>query len=365
MPLTVLHVSETTLGGVGVVLRDLVAAQVARGDRVVVAAPQDDQLARAVAPTGGRAYTWVPGARPGPAMPHVLRQLRQVVRTERPDLVHLHTSMAGMCGRLVVRRRVPTVFQPHSWSFFAVEGAARTGALVWERLGARWADVVLCVSADERTAAAAHGIRARMEVVPNGVDLARWQSAGPQQRQAARTRLGLADGPLAVCVGRLHRQKGQHRLLDVWPDVLAEVPAASLALVGGGPDEESLRGRRVPAVLMPGSGNVADWLAAADVVAQPSRWEGMSLSLLEAMASARSVVVTDVPGMAEVVRDGSGQLVTEGDGAELAAALVRRLTDPVLAAAEGARGRELVAQHHDLAVQRAAVLRVVDQAAAR
>jgi glycosyltransferase involved in cell wall biosynthesis len=362
VPPTVLHVSETTLGGVGAVIADLAAAQAARGQRVVVAAPLDARISAVVERSGGRQHDWVPGAKPGPRLPASLRALAGIVSAEQPDLVHLHTSMAGMCGRLVVRRRRPTLFQPHSWSFFAVEGAARRGALVWERFGARWATATLCVSEDERRYAEAAGIRARYVVVPNGVDLEAWPAADAEARAQARGRLGLGEEPLAVCVGRLHRQKGQHRLLDAWPAVLARIPDARLALVGEGPDRGALEARSPERTTFAGqTGSPRDWVTAADVIVQPSVWEGMSLSLLEAMATARSVVVTDVPGMREVVRDGCGAVVPPGDAAQLAEAIVLRLADPGVAAGEGRVARVVVEQFHDLAVQREAVLRLCDE----
>jgi glycosyltransferase involved in cell wall biosynthesis len=350
--LRVLHVSETTLGGVGGVVADLVAGQADEGWHVSVAAPAHAGLAALAARSGGRLHDWLPAS---------LRALAGVVRAERPDVVHLHTSMAGMCGRLVLRRRTPTLFQPHSWSFFATTGAVRTASLAWERLAARWADVVLCVSDDERRHAEASGVRGRFVVVANGVDLDRWPCPAPEERPAARERLGLGAGPLVACVGRLHRQKGQHRLLDAWPLVRARVPGAQLALVGEGPDRDELAARAVDGVLLAGHTSAArDWLVAADVVAQPSTWEGMSLALLESMASARSVVVTDVPGMREVVAPGSGAVVPLDDPAALAEALGQRLLDPGLAAQEGAAGRRIVEARHDLAQQRRQVLALTE-----
>jgi glycosyltransferase involved in cell wall biosynthesis len=365
VPLRVLHVSETTDGGVGHVLRDLVRAQAERGWTVSVACPPDDRLSGAVAAAGGGHAPWTPGARPGPATPADILRLAATVRDVDPQVVHLHSSMAGLCGRLVVRRRRATLFQPHSWSFFAREGAARRAALAWERGGARWADLVLCVSEQERAAAQRAGLAVRTAVVPNGVDLERFRPADAAGRAATRRRLGVGQAPLVVCVGRLHRQKGQHRLLDVWPAVRERVPEAVLALVGEGADRPALQERAVPGCRLVGAtSDVVGWLHAADVVAQPSVWEGMSLALLEAMACGRSVVVTDVPGNREVVQGGVGAVVPPDDPQALADALVARLLRPDLREREGRRGRARVQAEHDLDRQRDEVLRLTEQLAA-
>lgn len=356
--------SETTDGGVGHVLADLLPAQAARGWRVVLAAPPHNALDARLRAAGGATVPWSPGVRPGPGLPAALRALSRIIRTEQPALIHLHTSMAGLCGRLVVRGRRPTIFQPHSWSFFALEGAVRRAALRWERVAARWSTVVLCVSEDERRHAQRSGLQARFVVIPNGVDLGHFRPADGVARTRSRMHLGLDDAPLVVCVGRLHRQKGQSALLDAWPAVLEAVPSARLALVGDGPDRSALERRAGSRVRFAGrTDQVASWLAAADVVVQPSVWEGMSLSLLEAMAVGRSVVVTDVPGMREVVVAGSGAVVPPGSRSALAAAVVQRLRDPRLTAAEGAAGRRLVEERHDLTAQRAAVLELAQELA--
>jgi glycosyltransferase involved in cell wall biosynthesis len=103
-----------------------------------------------------------------------------------------------------------------------------------------------------------------------------------------------------------------------------------------------------------------DWLAAADVVAMPSRWEGLSLVMLEAMASARSVVATDVAGAREALAE-AGAIVPVGATQPLADALAERLTDPALAAREGAEGRRRVERDFDLAKMTARVAELYDE----
>ncbi len=241
------------------------------------------------------------------------------------------------------------MFQPHAWSFEAARGAARSASVVWERVAARWTDLVVCVSEGERERAEAAGVEAQWAVVPNGVDLERFPPASEEDRAAARERLGLGAGPIVVCVGRLSRQKGQDVLLDAWPEIARTVEGARLALVGSGPEEQALRGTAPPGVLFAGERtDVGDWYAAADVVTFPSRWEGMALTLLEAMARERSVVATDVAGAREALGVGAGAIVAVERPESLAAAIVERLLEPERAAAEGRTARARAEQSHDL-----------------
>ncbi len=99
-------------------------------------------------------------------------------------------------------------------------------------------------------------------------------------------------------------------LLEAWPAVRARVPGARLVLVGDGPTEPELRAAAGEGVDLVGPRkDVPDWLAAADVVVAPSRWEGMALTLLEAMATGRSVVATEVAGAGEALGDEAGRIV--------------------------------------------------------
>jgi glycosyltransferase involved in cell wall biosynthesis len=151
----------------------------------------------------------------------------------------------------------------------------------------------------------------------------------------------------------LTRQKAQDVLVAAWPRIADRVPGVRLSLVGDGPDGERLRAAAPSGVAFPGRrDDVADWLAAADVVALPSRWEGMSYVMLEAMASGRSVVASDVGGAGEVIGERGGRtagaLVRPDDPVALADAIVERLHDANTAASEGAEGARRARADHDL-----------------
>ncbi len=320
---------------------------------MLVACPGEGPLTRELTEAAVDARPWPSRRTPGPwAIPEAAR-LARVVADFAPDVVHLHSSKAGLAGRLAVRGRRPTLFQPHAWSF-DVGGVTGRLARIWERAAARWTTVLVCVSRAELEAGRAAGVAGRAEVVPNGVDLERFAPGTDADRSAARERLRLAADPLVVCVGRLSRQKGQDLLLAAWPVVREAIPTARLVLVGDGPERGALEQKRPAGVDFAGRcADVRDWLLAADVVALPSRYEGLALTLLEAMASARSVVAHDVAGVRETLappdRRAGGAIVAVGDRVALASAIVARLREQGLAAAEGEAGRRLAEENHDLA----------------
>ncbi|HEY7875200.1 MAG TPA: glycosyltransferase family 4 protein [Actinomycetota bacterium] len=358
-PLDVLHVSQPTEAGVARIVADLAAGQVRRGWRVGVACPSAGPLARWVTTAGGTHLEWAATRAPGPRVVAEIRRLRRCVESFRPDVIHLHSAKAGLAGRLLLRGRKPCAFEPNSWSFEAVEGPVAAAARAWERRGGRWCDVVVCVSEAERRVGEDAGIDARYRLVPNGIDLGVVTPASADDRAAARSRLALPDEPTVVCVGRLSPQKGQDLLLDAWPRILRHVPDARLYLVGDGPSRASLEERRVERVTFAGHRtDVPDWLAAADVVTMPSRWEGCSLAMLEALGRGRSVVAFDVSGAAEAIDGDAGEVLRPGDLDGLARSLTERLADPTRADDEGRAGRRRIEERHDLRVTETAVAEI-------
>ncbi len=368
--LAVLHVSQPVDGGVGRCVADLAAHQHAAGVPVAVAAPPTGQLADDLAAAGVRHLPWDAGRSLGAHVPGETAALAALLRRHRPALVHLHASKAALAGRLAVRGRRPTVVQPHAWSFEAVEGLTRRAAAAWERFASRWTTTLVCVSPEEAATGRRAGVGAPVVVVPNGVDGERFPVADAWERERARAALAVPhDAALAVCVGRLCRQKAQDVLLAAWPLVRAAVPHAELVLVGDGPDRDAVRAlaAALEGVRLVGAGAAAPWYAASDFVVLPSRWEGMALVPLEAAATGRSVVTTDVAGAREVVRPSNGEVVDVGDVGALASAIVARLSGVGLADREGAAGACHVRRHHRLADQLDALTavdrRLLDEAA--
>jgi glycosyltransferase involved in cell wall biosynthesis len=190
----------------------------------------------------------------------------------------------------------------------------------------------------------------RTEVIPSGVDTERFQPRAGA-RVAAKARLGVPpDRPLIGTVGRLEGRKGTATLIEAAAR-LADYGAADVGVVvaGDGPLRGELRGLverlglAACVTLLGQRSDVREVLAALDVFVLPSRTEGMSNALLEAMAMACPVVATAVGGTPEVVVPGeTGVLVPPAEPAAMAAAVARLLAAPELAARLGAAARRRI-----------------------
>jgi glycosyltransferase involved in cell wall biosynthesis len=319
----VLHVAQPSRGGVAKVVEDAALYQSAHGCEVIIASPEPDGLA---VPSEVRAVTWAASREPGHVVLDEIHSLKRIIERTKPDLVHLHSSKAGLVGRLAIRRALTTIFQPHGWSFHALEGRMLRLALHWERWASRWADATICVSSQEREVGDLIGVR-RSVVIPNGVDLQYLKGTDDVARVTLRRRLAIdAAAPVVLCLGRFHTAKGQDLLLEAWPRIQEAVSDARLLLVGDSSGEPAWQQRatEMPSVICVGhQDDVRPWLSVADLVVIPSRWEGLSLTMLEAMAVGRSVISTDVAGARDVLR--SSDIVPTRSVPALVAATVDRL----------------------------------------
>ena len=283
--------------------------------------------------------------------------LVRLLREEKPDLVHAHMPISGFLSRLAARiAGVPKVaYTCHGFLFNHRDSSLpRRGlSLVMEWLAARVTDVFLTVSEAEARDARRLGIARQAQAVRNGRDPAVFRP-DPGARQRIRADLGVpADRVVIIAVSRLVWHKG-------YPELAAAmrlVPEAELWVVGE--RLESDRGADM-AVLLRSAGlgdrlrmlgyrsDIPALLAAADLFTLPSRFEGLPMSVIEAMLTALPVVATNVRGPAEQVIDGqTGFQVPAGDASALGAALSRLVRDADLRARMGWAGRQRALDCYD------------------
>jgi len=279
-----------------------------------------------------------------------MRNLRRWLDRHPVDLAYVsmlkHDAYVAVgAGR---RRGFPVVLRP--------EGAGATGDLAWQSWGrggraigrrCRGADAVVAISPAVRAELLAAGYDpARIVDLPNGVPV----PAGPWA-----PRPGWREAPRAAFVGRLAPEKGLGALVEAWPIVRRAHPGARLALIGEGPERPSLEGLigrlgLLGAVELPGlSPDPAADLRAADLFVLPSREEGMSIALLEAMALGVPAVASAIPGNAAILADGvHGRLTPPDDPAALARAILDQWADPDRAAAMAGAARRRVIEGYSI-----------------
>ncbi|MCK6554775.1 glycosyltransferase [Candidatus Binatia bacterium] len=278
-----------------------------------------------------------------------IRSLLQSIRPKfRFDLIDAHFAYPdGVAGALL------------SASFgcpllITVRGdEARLRRYPLRRLQMRWAlrrARIITVSASlSEVAAEIAGIgRLPVRVIPNGIDT---RTFHPRDRTAARMHLGLPqDRRILLSVGALIERKGQHRVLEVLPDLLARHPDLLYVIVGGDGGGKPIRAlvealvqrhrlaeqvRLVPPQV---HGEIAQWMSAADLFCLATSWEGWCNALMEALACGLPVVTTHVGGNAEFVEPGvDGALVPYWDGAAFVTATEAALARPWDRAAIAAR----------------------------
>ena len=286
-------------------------------------------------------------------------RLARFIDRVRPDIVNPHLFRSVVVAAPLARwHRVPAVVETYHGREGWRHGPIR-GSFVPDRLLSRFVTRVIAVSEAARDfLVRVKGYPAdKVVVVPNGRDLSALVPG--RDRESARKDLGVdPHTPIVGVVGRLEDQKGHRYLLDAWPAVTRDFPDARLLLVGDGSRREALEAQVkalgiASSVIFTGfRADVARMLDAIDVLALPSLYEGMPLTVIEAAAMARPVVATAVDGTPEVVEHGvTGFLVPPANPPALSGALLTLLADPDRARRLGETGRQRTLERFDLTQQ--------------
>lgn len=285
------------------------------------------------------------------------RVARKIARRHRATVMHGHWVIPGGVTAALAAPELPLVISLHGSDVYVAERSrlARTAArAAFARAGA----ITACSDDLGKRAVAIGAAPERVDIVPYGVDVDRFQP-DPDSRAAWRSRLGVAAGtPLIFTAGRLVRKKGFEFLIDAMAAVTAARPAV-LAIGGAGDLDAELRERAAHAGVAESVrflGNlpqqeVATCLAAADVVVVPSvrddagNVDGLPNVVLEALASGSPLVTTPAGGIGAVAtHERTALVVPERDVAALAAAIRRLLDTPALGSAIGSAARAMAAE---------------------
>lgn len=315
-----------------------------------------------------RGFRFLPNpiSRSGNVLHHARSLYRtwKLLRHEKPDVVHVHTPIAALLGRIAARLAgVPRiVYTAHGFYFHdQMKPWLRNTLVQLEKMGAAYGDYILTVSAEDQASAIQLGIAPpdRIETIYNGVDAAK--RFNPEQYDAKsrlqiRERLGIpADAYVVGIVGRLVREKGFFELFDAAGQLVRNYPHLRILVVGDVLPSDYDGSKREVQDRIQALGlqdhvafagmvdDTAPYLAAMDAFTLPSYREGMPVSLLEAMAMALPAVATDVRGCREeVVHGETGWIVPAKDAQALANRVEWFLQHPQQAGEMGSLGRQRV-----------------------
>ncbi len=277
------------------------------------------------------------------------RACLRLLRKERVALIHAHEFSAILCGWIMAKLAgIPLVATVHGKNYFSEKLRRRVVYRFVSRQG-----TMITVSHDlKRFVCDKVGVaEKRVEVIYNGVAPA--LTVTDEETQKCKAELGISGCyPVLGVVGSLYIVKGHGFLLEAMPELLRRWPRARLLVIGRGELEVALKeqveqlaiGTNVHFLGM--RQDVPRLLSVLDAFVLPSLSEGLSLALLEAMACGKPVVATRVGGNPELIDHGrTGFLVQPEDAKDLAAYLVKLLSDPKMMQQFGRQAAERVGQH--------------------
>lgn len=297
---------------------------------------------------------------PGPvAMASIVFTLTALplLRRLRPHILHAHEVFSPATTAIAAKRlyNIPVIVTAHRSGELGDIQVLKRRAFGAGRLASiqKNVDAFVCISQEiDQELAGVNIPPERRFFIPNGVDTSRFTPLSIEDKHARRHSLGLADGPIVVFSGRLASEKRVHHLLAVWPAVRAAHPHALLLILGTGEEEAALKQSAGAGVQFVGRvDDVVPYLQAADLFVLPSVAEGLSVAMLEAMATGLPALVTEVGGAPEVIDHGqNGWLIPPDNIAALQEGLMTLLGDAVYRASLAQQGRKRIVQNYALPI---------------
>jgi len=258
-------------------------------------------------------------------------------KTQQFDIVHSHTSKAGIVARLPASDCSKVVHTAHGHIY--QEGARidavpqksvfRNILLRAEQFAGKFTNALICLSEDEKTVSVEKSLAAshNIYVIPNGINLDKYRF-NEESRSRVRNKLQLDDAFTIICVGRVDPEKGQSVLLEAARKILEEGLNIRFMIVGDGKDLEAFKQEYVAEmnageILFLGYiSDVQPYLSAADAACIPSFYEGFGLAAIEAMACGLPIICSETGGLKELLSENrEGYFFKNGNSDALAAVL--------------------------------------------
>ncbi len=284
-----------------------------------------------------------------------IRALYDLVKrmaVEKPEIVHTHTSKAGILGRLAAKiAKIPALIHtPHGHVFWGHFGPVLSKIFLWvERRFAPVTDRVVALTEGEGRDYANLGLypMEKIVIIHSGVDVQKFKASRVNKVERKRS-LGIKPtGPVIGFVGWLLPIKGPMRLLQAMNNVWLEHPEANLVFLGKGDLDVSLRsaalrsGKNGSVRFLGWRDDVEQIMPLFDIFVLPSLNEGMGRVLVEAMAAEKPVIASNVGGIPDLVKHGrNGLLVPPGDSEVLADSILQLIRNPDEAKKMGRSGKD-------------------------
>ncbi|MDD4273146.1 MAG: glycosyltransferase [Desulfobacter postgatei] len=296
--------------------------------------------------------------KPGGNSPRFIWDLAKVIRTVRPDVVHTR-NWSGMDGILAARLAgvKAVIHGEHGWDMLDPAGTSKKRRLI-RKLTSLMVNHYTCVSRQLAGWMQQDvGIRKPVTQIYNGVDTANFMPAGPGKKQAVRQEMDVLPEDFVVgIVARLDAIKNHGALIDAVNQMAQSRPGVKLVVVGDGPEAAALKARAGYHVRFLGyRSDTARLMQGFDLFVLPSFNEGISNTILEAMATGLPVIASDVGGNPELVDDGvTGTLVDPYRPDQMANIIMGYLNNPDTIARHGEQGRKR-------ALERFSIIAMVDK----
>lgn len=284
----------------------------------------------------------------------ILKMTKAIIR-EKPDIVHTHSSKAGIIGRTAARLAgvARIAHTPHVFPFEMNVGKfKRKFYLFMERAASKWTKLLIAVSNAERDTAMGYGLFSaeNTAVNANGIDPDLWCVEDSAVRKNMREQAGIPDDVfVAGMVGRFMPQKGHRILLDAAGILLKRRKDIRFALVGDGELKNEIRDLAVSNKIdgnfhfFDQTDNIKSYYAMFDCLILPSLWEGCPFTAMEAMVMGVPVIASSVGGTCEIIENRvSGLLIPPADADSLAAAIEKLCEDRRLCFSLAENGRQRV-----------------------
>lgn len=293
--------------------------------------------------------------------------LYKLIRKEKYDIVHVHTPVAALLGRIAARLAGTKniIYTAHGF-YFHEEMSKKKYSFFFrvEKLAAKWlTDWLLLQSIEDYNLAIRSKFKKEEKTIhiSNGVDI--WNKFNPALKdsyevKALRKDLGFTDNEVVFSfIGRLVREKGIFELIEAFKTINQQLPNAKLILIGGVPKTERDKDSytklqeelKHPNILYLGyRTNISELMLLSDCFILPSHREGLPRSIIEAMAMQTPIIASNIRGCREeVFQDINGMLFTKGDSNELAIAMEKMVNNKEMRDVFSKKSREIVEESFD------------------